>query len=767
MKKLFLLLFMLTISVGIMAQTNTWDGSSSNNWNTAANWSLNLVPTSAHDVVIINGATITVNTAAVCASLSINTGSSATSITMSSPNSLTISGTLVMGNGTDGSSLRTVAVGSGTLSCGSLTMGNPSSGNNGATLTISTGTATVTGDLTFAGSSSENVITFSGAGTLNVGGTFGSTAGFTASTGTVNFNGAGDQTIPAYTYFNLTASVGGTKTAASITFNNSTTSNRTLTVTSPAVLSVTGAITLQNAAGSNTVATITGTGTANCASLTVGGTTTTLSGDATTILTSTISTLSISGNLNLFGEDDGSDDNNSTFALGAGSVSVGGTISTDEESGSSVTLTLNTGAETGTLTLTGSTPFTDAVGTLSFDATGNNATVIYSGAAQEVRVPNSSTYTNLTISGSGTKTLGGSITVNGTLAFSSQNLNTGANTVTFGTSATLTGEAAGSYLVGNLTTVARTIGTGSFDFAGLQINTGSDDLGNVTLTRVSGIAPAGTGSKLNRYWDISSVSPPTAGRNITFSWVSDDNGDVDLSVAVVFKSTNSGTSWTNASAGGGQDVIGTLSITAPGVTAFSRWTVGDANAPLPVELTSFSASVKNYSVHLNWETATEKSNYGFDVERSADKLNWSKVAFVNGHGNSNSPKQYSYTDSKISSGKYYYRLKQIDTEGSFTYSKEIEVSTGELLKDFVVEQNFPNPFNPSTTIKFGFKEPVSAKVIIYNALGSEVATLFNERTEEGRIYSIDFDGSQLASGIYYYSVSGGNYNSVKKMILMK
>src|SRR3972149_11788026 len=123
MKKLFLLLFMLTISVGIMAQTNTWDGSSSNNWNTAANWSLNLVPTSAHDVVIINGATITVNTAAVCASLSINTGSSATSITMSSPNSLTISGTLVMGNGTDGSSLRTVAVGSGTLSCGSLTMG--------------------------------------------------------------------------------------------------------------------------------------------------------------------------------------------------------------------------------------------------------------------------------------------------------------------------------------------------------------------------------------------------------------------------------------------------------------------------------------------------------------------------------------------------------------------------------------------------------------------------------------------------------------------
>ena len=193
----------------------------------------------------------------------------------------------------------------------------------------------------------------------------------------------------------------------------------------------------------------------------------------------------------------------------------------------------------------------------------------------------------------------------------------------------------------------------------------------------------------------------------------------------------------------------------------------DGNTALPVELTTFSASVKNYTVHLNWETATEVSNYGFDVERSTDKINWSKISFINGHGNSNSTKQYSYTDSKISSGKYYYKLKQIDTDGAFAYSKEIEVSTDELLKDFMVEQNFPNPFNPTTTIKFGFKEPINVMVVIYNALGSEVATLFNSETEAGKIYSIDFDGSRLASGIYYYSISGGNYNSVKKMILMK
>lgn len=203
-----------------------------------------------------------------------------------------------------------------------------------------------------------------------------------------------------------------------------------------------------------------------------------------------------------------------------------------------------------------------------------------------------------------------------------------------------------------------------------------------------------------------------------------------------------------------------------GTTNFGTLSL-DEGTPLPVELTSLAAIVKNYSVQLKWETATEVSNYGFEIERSADKINWSKIAFIEGHGNSNSTKQYSYTDSKISSGKYYYRLKQIDNEGTFAYSKEIEVTAAALLTDFTVEQNFPNPFNPTTTIKFGFQEPVNAQVVIYNAVGAQVAVLFNERTEAGKIYSVDFDGSQFASGIYYYAVTGGNFKSIKKMILMK
>lgn len=186
----------------------------------------------------------------------------------------------------------------------------------------------------------------------------------------------------------------------------------TLTVNSGVTLTVTNGIILDNADNTARSATLAGAGTINCANVTIGGTITNLSGDATTTLTSTVAALSISGNFNMNGEDDGTDDNDIVFNLGSGSVTVGGTVNTDDESGSVVTLTLNTGAETGTLILSGATPFTDLVGSPTFDAAGTGATVNYSGANQAVR---STTYTNLTLSGSGAKTISGA-TVNGTLS---------------------------------------------------------------------------------------------------------------------------------------------------------------------------------------------------------------------------------------------------------------------------------------------------------------------------------------------------------------
>ena len=160
------------------------------------------------------------------------------------------------------------------------------------------------------------------------------------------------------------------------------------------------------------------------------------------------------------------------------------------------------------------------------------------------------------------------------------------------------------------------------------------------------------------------------------------------------------------------------------------------------------------------------NNYGFEIERSADKINWSKIAFVNGHGNSNSPKQYLYTDYNISSSKNYYRLKQIDADGASAYSKEIEVSIDRFENDFVLEQNFPNPFNPTTTIGFGIPEKANVRISILNILGEEIKILLNEEKEAG-YHSIDFDASDLPSGVYFYKIQNGNFIDTKKMILLK
>jgi len=198
---------------------------------------------------------------------------------------------------------------------------------------------------------------------------------------------------------------------------------------------------------------------------------------------------------------------------------------------------------------------------------------------------------------------------------------------------------------------------------------------------------------------------------------------------------------------------------------FSIVNFGIDVVPVPVELISFSATTDNKNVNLNWATATEINNSGFEIERRYDKTDWLKIGFVPGHGTTTEKQNYSYIDQNVNAGIYSYRLKQVDFDGTFEYSNEILVNVTAPL-EFTLDQNFPNPFNPSTTINYSIPNSSFVQLIVYNSIGQEIAILVNEIIEGGN-HSVDFDASSLPSGIYLYKLQVGSFVETKKMILMK
>ena len=187
---------------------------------------------------------------------------------------------------------------------------------------------------------------------------------------------------------------------------------------------------------------------------------------------------------------------------------------------------------------------------------------------------------------------------------------------------------------------------------------------------------------------------------------------------------------------------------------------------VPVELTSFSAQVQTNSVLLKWNTATELHNDGFAIERSIAQNEWVQIGFIKGHGTVSESNSYSFIDEPHNVNTVYYRLKQIDFDGTFSYSKTVEVSLN-TPKVFVLEQNYPNPFNPSTKISYSIPEKSNIKISVYNILGAEVAVLINGEVEAGK-HEIDFHASNLATGIYIYElINSGKVLGAHKMILMK
>jgi hypothetical protein len=190
---------------------------------------------------------------------------------------------------------------------------------------------------------------------------------------------------------------------------------------------------------------------------------------------------------------------------------------------------------------------------------------------------------------------------------------------------------------------------------------------------------------------------------------------------------------------------------------------------LPVELSSFSASTNGPAVMLKWITKTEVNNYGFELERNqtsdVKSETWEKIGFVQGHGNSNSPKEYSFIDIPVGGTQFQYRLKQIDNDGKYEYSNVINAEIGTPNR-YELKQNSPNPFNPSTVISYTLPIDSRVSLKVYDIIGREAASLVDGLQEAGN-HSIILDGSHLSSGVYICKMVAGKYAASIKMILMK
>lgn len=190
---------------------------------------------------------------------------------------------------------------------------------------------------------------------------------------------------------------------------------------------------------------------------------------------------------------------------------------------------------------------------------------------------------------------------------------------------------------------------------------------------------------------------------------------------------------------------------------------------IPVELTSFEAVANGLDVELNWTTATETNNYGFEIQRKYFD-DFITIGFVKGAGHSTTQRKYSFVDKDLAEGSYTYRLKQIDYNGAYHYSNEVEVIVAGP-KVYFIEQNFPNPFNPETVIRFNLATSSNVTLKVYNNLGEEIKTLYNGKLNAGR-NEVTFDGADLSSGIYIYRIEaigddGTMFNASKKMNLIK
>ncbi|QQS37574.1 MAG: T9SS type A sorting domain-containing protein [Ignavibacteriales bacterium] len=236
----------------------------------------------------------------------------------------------------------------------------------------------------------------------------------------------------------------------------------------------------------------------------------------------------------------------------------------------------------------------------------------------------------------------------------------------------------------------------------------------------------------------------------------------------VFKSTDGGVSFANHNLTFSSNKILTyenkIMVCVTGTTNGGVYIFTDTQ--IPVELSSFTASVDNENVLIKWTTATELNNKGFEIERkNSSEPNWNAIGFVQGKGTSTQLQSYSFDDSHLPAGEYIYRLKQIDFDGSFEYSSQVEATVNSILS-FKLEQNYPNPFNPHTVINFQIPNDGNVSLKVFDLLGNEIITLIDEHKTAGK-HKVVFEAASLSSGVYVYRINAGSFSQSRKMLLIK
>ncbi|HMS33829.1 MAG TPA: T9SS type A sorting domain-containing protein [Ignavibacteria bacterium] len=212
---------------------------------------------------------------------------------------------------------------------------------------------------------------------------------------------------------------------------------------------------------------------------------------------------------------------------------------------------------------------------------------------------------------------------------------------------------------------------------------------------------------------------------------------------------------------GRDTIIGTIGTTLTKDTAFKTW-----EAVSPVELTAFTSTVINKDVKLNWSTSEELNNAGFDIERSEVDGQWSMIGNVAGNGTTGDPKNYEFTDRNLNSGKYNYRLKQIDFNGNFHYYNLSEEVIIGIPDKFSLSQNYPNPFNPTTKIDFALPKDGNVKITVFDNSGKLVSEISNGFRSAG-YHTVEFNAANIASGVYFYKFETNGFSKVMKMTVIK